>query len=622
MLPDSNIFHNLKAGIRWKFTSYPKLSWQPIPFTTNEDQLPLLKQAAQKLVDKGAVEILSQEEQSTPGYYSNLFLRPKPSGEYRPIIDLSLLNKHIHCPTFKMETVQSIRQSLQPGEWCTQIDIQDAYLHIPVQQKFRKYLRFSVGGTVYQFKTLPFGLNVAPRIFTQVLKPVLGHLRSLGIKVHGYLDDWLVRALSPKQAEEHTNTVLELLRRLGWLVNWDKCNLVPSQVFTFLGLTFDTKAALVRPGQKGLDSLCEMVKAIRVGQFYTARHLSSLIGKAKHWAPYTRRGKLHLRKTQEWLKRRWNQSRWNWEQLLQADSRLTKQLRWWTLPGNTSLGVRLHTPAPSQDMFTDACPTGWGARLNSLTARGTWEPRSAQLHINRLELRAVHLACQQFQESLRGKVTRVFIDNTTAVAYIKKQGGTKSCALTQDARKLLQWCDSQDIILVPVHIAGVKNVEADRLSRAGQILSTEWSLSDAEFLTVRRHWGTPDLDLFATAQNRRVRNFCSPVPHPEAWAVDALAQDWPGDLLLYAYPPTPLVPLILQKVRQSRVPLQLILVTSAASTKPWHADLKALATGEPLPIARTSRTLWQIPVGETDRQFHSRPDLYNLGAWKINFRPQ
>ena len=365
-----------------------------------------------------------------------------------------------------------------------------------------------------------------------------------------------------------------------------------------------------------------VIKSIQAGRLYTARYLSSLLGKAKHWAPYMQRGRLTLRKTQEWLKRRWTQTRWNWEQLVQADLKLIKQLHWWTLPGNTSQGVCLHTPAPCQDMFTDACPTGWGARLGHLTARGTWEPRTAQLHINRLELKAVHLACQEFKEALQGRTTRVFIDNTTAVAYIRKQGGTKSCALTQDARKLLLWCDSQDMTLIPVHIAGVMNVEADRLSRAGQLLSTEWSLTDTQFLLIRRHMGTPDLDLFASAQNRRVRNFISPVPHPEAWAVDALAHDWPGDLLLYAYPPTALVPHILQKIRQSRVPLQLILVASVASTKPWHADLKALAVEDPLPLARTPNTLWQIPAGESQAQFHARPELYQLGAWKIHFRPQ
>ena len=152
------MFHTVRAGARWKFKEHPTLTSQPIFQHCRQEQRELLVAAAQQLVAKGAVSVLSTEQHNTPGFYSPIFLRPKPTGELRPIIDLSRLNKHIVCPHFKMETVQSIRQSLQPGEWCTQIDIKDAYLHIPVQRKFRKYLRFAVDGVVYEFKTLPYGL--------------------------------------------------------------------------------------------------------------------------------------------------------------------------------------------------------------------------------------------------------------------------------------------------------------------------------------------------------------------------------------------------------------------------------------------------------------------------------
>ena len=106
-----------------------------------------------------------------------------------------------------METPQSIQESLQVGEWTFTVDIKDAYLHIPVRPSFRKYLRFVVGSEVFQFKTLPFGLSVAPRIFTQVLRPVVAWLRARGIKVHAYLDDWLGRAMSQALARGHGGQV-------------------------------------------------------------------------------------------------------------------------------------------------------------------------------------------------------------------------------------------------------------------------------------------------------------------------------------------------------------------------------------------------------------------------------
>ena len=40
---------------------------------------------------------------------------------------------------------------LQQGEWVTSIDFKDAYIHIPIQEQSRKYLRFHVQGQTYQF---------------------------------------------------------------------------------------------------------------------------------------------------------------------------------------------------------------------------------------------------------------------------------------------------------------------------------------------------------------------------------------------------------------------------------------------------------------------------------------
>ena len=63
---------------------------------------------------------------------------------------------------FKMETPETIKTSLQIGEWVTSIDVKDDYFHIPIQSQSRKYLRFHIQGQTYHFKALPFGLSTAP----------------------------------------------------------------------------------------------------------------------------------------------------------------------------------------------------------------------------------------------------------------------------------------------------------------------------------------------------------------------------------------------------------------------------------------------------------------------------
>ena len=93
---------------------------------------------------------------------------------------------------FKMETPESIRTSLVPGEWVSSIDLSDAYLHIPIHPNSRKYLRFCHRSQVFQFYP-PFGLVTAPQIVTMIVKEVKLMALSSGFRLHQYLD-WLIRS--------------------------------------------------------------------------------------------------------------------------------------------------------------------------------------------------------------------------------------------------------------------------------------------------------------------------------------------------------------------------------------------------------------------------------------------
>ena len=111
----------------------------------------------------------------------------------------------------------------------------------------RKYMRFYAQGRSYQFKALPFGLSTAPMDFTVVAKEVKLMALQKGIRIHQYIDDWLVRATSHQTCLQHTQTLVALCGELGWLVNKEKSELDPKQVFSFIGYQFDLKEGKVRP---------------------------------------------------------------------------------------------------------------------------------------------------------------------------------------------------------------------------------------------------------------------------------------------------------------------------------------------------------------------------------------
>ena len=158
-----------------------------------------------------------------------------------------------------MKTPEIIRTSLQAGEWVTSIDFKDAYFHVPIYSQSRKYMRFHLQGWSYQFKAQSFGLSTAPMEFTVVAKEVRLMALQRGIRNHQYLDDWLVRASNHDTCLQHTQTLVTLCQELGWLVNKEKSELAPKQVFNFVGSRFDLKEGKVRPTTERWQALTDKI---------------------------------------------------------------------------------------------------------------------------------------------------------------------------------------------------------------------------------------------------------------------------------------------------------------------------------------------------------------------------
>ena len=112
-----------------------------------------------------------------------------------------------------------MRDVIQENDYMGKIDLKDAYLTVPVWEKHRKYLKFAWSGQCYQFKSLPFGLATASRIFTKLLRPVVVEMRRKGIRLVMYLDNTLVMAQTRESLKEHLSQMASVLQSLGFTVN-------------------------------------------------------------------------------------------------------------------------------------------------------------------------------------------------------------------------------------------------------------------------------------------------------------------------------------------------------------------------------------------------------------------
>ena len=86
---------------------------------------------------------------------------------------------------------------------------------------------------------MPFGLNIALRMFTKLADAVVHQLRLKGIQVIAYLDDWLIWAATEEECLQAAQIVLEFLKELGFKVNLKKSRLTPASQFEWLGLYWD-----------------------------------------------------------------------------------------------------------------------------------------------------------------------------------------------------------------------------------------------------------------------------------------------------------------------------------------------------------------------------------------------
>ena len=229
-----------------------------------------------------------------------------------------------------------------------------------------------------------------------------------------------------------------------------------------------------------------------------------------------------------------------------------RDLSWWMVRDHLLVGVRFGTPALDLHLYSDASSSGWGAHLLDQNVSGVWSTQEKLLHINLLEMKALFLGLQAFQEDVAGHHVTAMCDNSTVVAYVNKQGGTVSRSLRLLTSRLLRWTESFDVHLDARYLPGESNVLADVLSRRGQVVGTEWSLHPQVARALLRAWGNPSIDLFATCLNAKLPLYCSLVPDPQAVFEDAFCHPW-DDLDLYAFPPFPLVGRVIAASKSRRV---------------------------------------------------------------------
>ena len=283
---------DIVQGFQIQFQSFPVQKTLPRSSLQN---CKLVNEEIETLLHKGAIKRVPFDDQA---FYHRMFLVSKKGGGQRPVLDLSPLNKFIPTEHFKMENLMTIKAIINKGDYMINIDLTDAYLTVPMHPDSQKFLRFLWQGQSYQFVTMPFGLNVAPRVFTKLMKPVIAWLRGQGVRMIIFLDDILILAPTVETMNQHARMTISLLESLGFLINYKKSTLVPTQRILFLGMLIDsTTMEFILPTEKSENIQRECRNLLKTQQ-PSIRQISRVLGLLEFTRPAIWSAPLHYRHIQ------------------------------------------------------------------------------------------------------------------------------------------------------------------------------------------------------------------------------------------------------------------------------------------------------------------------------------
>ena len=103
----------------------------------------------------------------------------------------------------------------------------------------------------------------------------------------------------------NTQAVVDLTHSLGWIINQEKSELKPAQVFLFMGYEYHLDSAFLKPTQMRCLKLQDLILQLKSKHVLTARYLMSLIGLLASTEKMVPEGYLYMRPFQFHFKEHW-----------------------------------------------------------------------------------------------------------------------------------------------------------------------------------------------------------------------------------------------------------------------------------------------------------------------------
>ena len=469
------------------------------------------------------------------------------------------------------------------------IDLTDAYFHIPVHPVSKPLLRFVHQGKLYNSEPSPLDCRPAQKTFTKIMKPVAAFAHQHSVRLHLYLDDWLLIADIHQIAKQQTEWLLLLCNHLGLVVNHAKSTLIPLQQIIYLGIQIDTKLNLAKPSEKRKLKLTHLISTFLSQAAPTAYEWLQIMGHLTSLEKIVPKGRTRIRPLQWQLKSLWRQNLDPMYKRIPISQECLTCLQWWADNKNLMSGVPLVQTPIDHLLFSDASSKGWGTHMDGLKASGIWNHVQQQQHINILELHAVWLGMKAFRQQICNKTVAIMSDNTTTVAYIKNEGGDKvkgnvrsDTEVTTLARRAQ--CDNGPKTHSGTHECIGRSIEPKGTSSKNRMELESYNVQQ----NMPNIGQTNDRSVCHETKHK-ITNLHIADTRPTS--MESRCSYPVNNLDAYAYPPTTLIRPCLNKVKSENV--DLILIAPNWPNQEWFTDILDLLVQKPIKLPHSKILLKQ-----------------------------
>lgn len=397
---------------------------------------------------------------------------PKQSGGIRLIHDCSrpcgqAVNNYAEIDSYKFQTVEEFLDMVKPNCFMGKIDLKSAYRSIKISKASQRAtgLKWCIDGedTYLADTCLPFGAKASPGIFHRITQAVKWMMARKGFhNIVVYLDDFAFTGSTREECMLIMNTLIGLLRKLGFHISWDKVE-GPSQQVTFLGVRVDSVSMSCSiPEEKITKIRYELVK-FADRKRASKNQLQSLVGKLSWVARVVPAGRIYLRAliagiTKLKLARH----------KLVLTTEMLQDIQWWfeVMPKiNGYFPIRDRRPI--ETLVMDACNEGGGVAFAGDWAYINWQcdlPQAAGLHINYKEVLCAWVAAKRWGHLWVNRRIIMFTDSILAKGMLDKAKACDPLVVTA-LKELFMLSVIFNFHIIPKYIPGKVNHLADCISR-------------------------------------------------------------------------------------------------------------------------------------------------------------